>query len=236
MRGKVATMALVEQQTTATLTGKIKRFDEEVRLTIKTALKECGWQSLTKEFSLESYTQLDREGLDLIVDCVDESFADFRKDVQARVNVAKKMHASGRADVYKGKNQQGFHDKFYRYYLFVRANTNETYDVFLAYVCRKEEFDFFLAVKKCIAGTVNVMSSLPAIVWKKIAGDSKAANAIVDGVLGDDSKAVTAPKYGGIPNDLGDKLMEFEFVESLIERGTLVPEGEDGRQFKLVIC
>ncbi|CAH1250532.1 Hypp8866 [Branchiostoma lanceolatum] len=227
-------MAEDEQQNTATLSGKIKRFEEDVRLTIKTALKDCGWQSLTKEFSVESYTQLDKEGLDLIVECVDEGFPDFRKDVQARVNVAKKMHASGRADVYKGKNQQSFHDKFYRYYLFVRANTNGTYDVFLAYVCRKEEFDFFLSVKKCIAGTVNVMSSLPYMVWSKLAGDSKATKAIVDGVLA--AEAATAPKYGGIPNDLGDKLMEFEFVESLIERGTLVPVSDDGSQFKLVIC
>ncbi|XP_035663593.1 uncharacterized protein LOC118423337 [Branchiostoma floridae] len=146
------------------------------------------------------------------------------------------MHATGRAEVYKGRNQHGFHDKFYRYYLFVRANTNGTYDVFLAYVCRKEEFDFFMAVKRCIAGTLNVAKSLPDIIWKKLAGDSKVAQAITEGVIGDGSQAVRAPKYGGIPNDLGDKLMEFEFVESLIERGTLVPENEEGTQFKLVIC
>ncbi|CAH1250534.1 Hypp8868 [Branchiostoma lanceolatum] len=83
----------------------------------------------------------------------------------------------------------------------------------LAYVCRKEEFDFFLAVKKSIAGK-KIASNMP---YEKL-------------------QAASVPKYGGIPNDLGDKLMEFEFVESLIERGTLVPENEDGTQFKLVIC
>ncbi|KAI8487090.1 hypothetical protein Bbelb_351600 [Branchiostoma belcheri] len=229
-------MSLVEEQNTAILSGKIKRFQVDVRVAIQTALKECGWQSLTKEFSVESYTQLDREGLDLIVDCVDEGFPNFREDVQARVNVAKRMHATGRAEVYKGRNQHGFHDKFYRYYLFVRANTNGTYDIFLAYVCRKEEFDFFLAVKKSIAGSMNVIRSVPEIVWKKLAGDSKVAQAITEGVIGDGSQAASVPTYGGIPNDLGDKLMEFEFVESLIERGTLVPEGEDGTKLKLVIC
>ncbi|XP_078582745.1 uncharacterized protein LOC144865698 [Branchiostoma floridae x Branchiostoma japonicum] len=230
---------MAEQQTTAKLSGKIKRYEKDVRMAIETALKECGWQSLTKEFSVESYTQLDKEGLDLIVECVDDSFGDFRKDVQARVNVAKKMHASGRADVYKGRNQQGFHDKFYRYYLFVRANTNGTYDVFLAFVCRKEEFDFFLAVKKCIAGTMHVFSSVPNGVWKLLKKNSKVIQAISGAIIPDDDskpETVTVPEYGGIPNDLGDKLMEFEFVESLIERGTLVPEGNDGRDFKLVIC
>ncbi|CAH1250531.1 Hypp8865 [Branchiostoma lanceolatum] len=123
----------------ASLSGKIKRFPEKERQLLKATLRSHGWQSLTKDFRIKTCTDIRREHLVAITDDVDDACPDFKKDVKTRLELVKKMHSDGEVHVYKGGNHDGSKRVFYRYFMFVRANTTGTYDVFLASLCRKEE-------------------------------------------------------------------------------------------------
>ena len=114
-------------------------------------------------------------------------------------------------------------------------NANGLYDVVFCHICRKEEFDFFLCLKKIIKGGVYTLASAP-----------QAVNALLDQIdrrvlpflergnfLDEEERPVAvADGAGGSPytdltQNLGDRLTEYELVEDLIERGTL-EENEDG--------
>eukprot|EP00058_Branchiostoma_floridae_P004187 XP_002589675.1 hypothetical protein BRAFLDRAFT_64039 [Branchiostoma floridae] len=222
----MAEYSLVPKQ--ASLSGKIKRFPEKERQLLKATLRSHGWQSLSKEFRIKTYTGVRRGNLADIVDNLDDvSCPDFKKDVKARLELVKKMHTNGQVHVYKGGNHEGSKRVFYRYFMFVRANTTGTYDVFLASLCRKEED----------LGFWGILGK--AVLLMQIVADQILAPALSRSIITADDEDVSltpaaalALSRGAVPKGLEDKIIEFEFVEDLIDKGFLVPNG-DGSQMTL---
>ncbi|XP_035685622.1 uncharacterized protein LOC118422212 [Branchiostoma floridae] len=230
----MAEYSLVPKQ--ASLSGKIKRFPEKERQLLKATLRSHGWQSLSKEFRIKTYTGVRRGNLADIVDNLDDvSCPDFKKDVKARLELVKKMHTNGQVHVYKGGNHEGSKRVFYRYFMFVRANTTGTYDVFLASLCRKEEELGFWG----ILGKAVLFWLFPQVLLMQIVADQILAPALSRSIITADDEDVSltpaaalALSRGAVPKGLEDKIIEFEFVEDLIDKGFLVPSG-DGSQMTL---
>lgn len=95
--------------------SSLKRFPQDVREELNKLLQRKPWQSLSREFSIDIFTGLQPSALDDIVDLVDDSYPDFQKDVEKRLNILKKT-TRGQTQSFKGKSQVGFHSKFYRYF------------------------------------------------------------------------------------------------------------------------
>ena len=119
------------------------------------------------------------------------------------------------------------------------------------HICRKEEFDFFRDLEKVIKGGTHTLASVPedqfvflrnylfcsgTIFNSGAAILAKVMAFLERGVFvkeeKESPKAAPAPEgaaspYTDLTQDLGDRLIEYELVEDLIERGTL-EENEDG--------
>ncbi|KAI8480613.1 hypothetical protein Bbelb_416250 [Branchiostoma belcheri] len=224
----------------ASLSGKIKRFPERERQLLNTTLRSHGWQSMTKDFRIKTCTDVRREHLVAVAEGVDGACSDFKKDVKTRLELVKKMRCNGEVHVYKGGNHEGSKRVFYRYFMFVRANTTGTYDVFLATLCRKEEEPSFFGM----LGKALQFMLFPEALLFQIATDaalSQVAQVLARGNITADDEDVSlimihmsalALSRDTVPKDLGDKIIEFEFVEDLIEKGFLIPNG-DGSQMTL---
>ena len=91
-----------------------KRFPRDVREEINEVVHRGSWQALTEEFSVDSYTGVQPEGLDFIPNLVDSSYGEFREDVRARVESLKKTK-TGNTESFKGKSKVGSNNYFYRY-------------------------------------------------------------------------------------------------------------------------
>ena len=95
--------------------SSIRRFPEDVREELNKLLQRSSWQSLTREFSVDIFTNLQPSALDDIVDLVDESYPDFRTDVEKRLKILKKT-TRGQTQSFKGKSKVGLYSEFYRYF------------------------------------------------------------------------------------------------------------------------
>ena len=107
--------------------SSLRRFPQDVREELNKLLQRKSWQSLSREFSIDVFTGLQASALDDIVDLIDGSYPDFKKDVEKRMNILKKI-TRGQMQSFKGKSQVGFYSKFYRYFYMlclVGSYTNE---------------------------------------------------------------------------------------------------------------
>ena len=95
--------------------SSLRRFPQDVREELNKLLQRKSWQSLSREFSIDVFTGLQASALDDIVDLVDDSYPDFKKDVEKRMAILKKI-TRGQMQSFKGKSQVGFYSKFYRYF------------------------------------------------------------------------------------------------------------------------
>ncbi|XP_019633130.1 PREDICTED: uncharacterized protein LOC109476585 [Branchiostoma belcheri] len=219
------------------LNGKIKRFPEKDRQLLKTTLQSHGWQSLAKDFRIKTYTDVRREHLTDIADDVDGTCPDLKEDVKTRLELVKRMQCTGEVHVYKGGSEEGSKRVFYRYYMFVRANTTRTYDLFLASLCRKEEEpSFFGLLWNAIGFVLFPQHMLYQIIQDQLVAQILSRCIVIadDEDMSVTSKALmtVALSRGVVPKGLGDRIIEFEFVEDLIDKGFLIP-GEDGSQMTL---
>ncbi|XP_035662661.1 uncharacterized protein LOC118406605 isoform X2 [Branchiostoma floridae] len=219
------------------LSGKIKRFSENERQLLKKTLQSHGWQSLSKDFRIHTYTDVRREHLAGLVGDLDDACLELKEDVNARLELVKRMCCNGEVHVYKGGSHEGSKRLFYRYYLFIRANTTGTYDVFLASLCRKEEeLGLFGLLWNAIGFVLFPQHMLYQIVQDQLVSQILARCIVVadDEDMSATSKALLAWSLsrGVVPKGLEDKIIEFEFVEDLIDKGFLVPNG-DGSQMTL---
>ncbi|KAI8482821.1 hypothetical protein Bbelb_394830 [Branchiostoma belcheri] len=181
-----------------------------------------------------------------------------------RVSQIMPRHGLGQGTVRDTTGVQALsHSVLWGYFMFVRANTTGTYDVFLATLCRKEEEPSFFGM----LGKALLFMLFPEALLFQIATDaalSQVAQVLARGnitaddedleVLGSIPTPVTdlvkgtlhdfphftqdvslihvsalALSRGTVPKDLGDKIIEFEFVEDLIEKGFLIPNGDDSQ-------
>ena len=97
-----------------TLRTRLRRFPQDVREELNGIVPRSSWQALTREFSINMYTALKPEALDLIPNLVDCSYEEFREDVRERMEILKEMD-TGDNQSFKGKSKVGFHSYFYRY-------------------------------------------------------------------------------------------------------------------------
>ena len=103
------------------------------------------------------------------------------------------------------------------------------------HICRKEEVDFTLCLKKIIKGGTNALASTPQAMLDMICAIPQQVIPYLGmGVFVDEEETerlAAAPAAPATPadltQDLGDRLTEYELVEDLIERGTL-QENADG--------
>ena len=95
--------------------SSIRRFPQDVREELNKLLQRKSWQSLSREFSIDIFTGLQPSALDDIVDLVDDSYPDFKRDVEKRMTILKKT-TRGQTQSFKGKSVIGMYSKFYRYF------------------------------------------------------------------------------------------------------------------------
>ena len=113
-------------------------------------------------------------------------------------------------------------------------NADGLYDIVFCHICRKEEFDFFLCIKKIIKGSLHTLASAPQTVAALMEQIPRRVIPYLErGIFEDEEERRGAPDeprgspYTDLTQGLGDRLTEYELVEDLIERGTL-EENADG--------
>ena len=127
-----------------------------------------------------------------------------------------------------------------RFWLVGQHNANGLYDVVFCHICRKEEFDFFLCLKKIIKGGVYTVASAPQAVRDLLGQIPGRVLPYLEmgNIQDEEERPALAAEAGGIPytdltQDLGDRLAEYELVEDLIERGTLEENADRSLSIKL---
>lgn len=106
------------------------------------------------------------------------------------------------------------------------------------HICRKEEFDFFLCLKKIIKGGVYTVASAPQAVRDLLGQIPRRVLPYLEmGNIQDEEErpavAAGGSPYTDLTQDLGDRLTEYELVEDLIERGTLEENADGSLSIKL---
>lgn len=213
------------------MTVRLKRFPQDVRRELNKIANSSSWQALRKEFSVDTYTGLTSEGLDLIPDLVDSDREDLRKDVRRRMAILKKM-AKGDHQAFKGKSKVGFYSYFYRFWIVGQRRADGLYDIVFAHISREEEFDLFLFMSKVAKGTAFALSSVPGIVSSL---SQRTCEFIRRGLFEEDetpslpqpTNQTQGSPFTDLTQHLGDRLTDYEMVEDLIERGMLA-ERQDG--------
>ena len=96
-----------------TIIAGVRRFPDDVRAELNKALQRNTWQALTREFSIDTFTGLEKEGLDLIPELIDSNNQEFVEDVKKKINVLKHIKV-GKSQSFKGRSRIGFYCSFYR--------------------------------------------------------------------------------------------------------------------------
>ena len=92
----------------------LKRFPPGVREELNNIVPHSSWQALKREFSVDVYTGVQPEALDLFPHLVDSRYKEFREDVRVRMEILKMMKTGDHQSL-RGKSKVGFHSYFYRY-------------------------------------------------------------------------------------------------------------------------
>ena len=120
----------------------------------------------------------------------------------------------------------------FRFWLVGQHNANGLYDIVFCHICRKEEFDFFLCLKKIFKGGMYTLASAPQTLRDLMNQIPQTVLPWLEmGNIQEEEErpamAARGSPYTDLTQDLGDRLTEYELVEDLIERGTL-EENADG--------
>ena len=132
---------------------------------------------------------------------------------------------------------------FSRFWLIAQRRQDGQFDIVIAHIARREEFDFFQNLARIIGGSAHVMASAPPKISDLLARLSQRAyNYALGGILGGDednepplppesirppAQTLSASQNNDLSQAMGDRLTEYEMVEDLIERGML-GENENG--------
>ena len=123
-----------------------------------------------------------------------------------------------------------FGENFYcyipRYWLVGQRQENGLYDILFCHISRKEQFDFFLFLNKAVQGTASVVKCSSQALLSVL--PEKVQKYLQQGMVQDGCERKEAAMYAStqLSQELGDRLTEYELVELLIDRGTLVPHAD----------
>lgn len=217
----------------------LKRFPENVRVELKRVLHPHSF----KEFNIDSFTRLPAEALDNISELVDENFPEFQRDVNQRLNLLKKSHR-GQTRGFQGRSGVGLRS-FYRYWLIGQQNRDSLYDIAFCHISLKKEVDFVHFTsevsKDLVNSAVSSPQTFPTVLELSVGVSRETIDYLRRGIfvqetLDNPSSSATPTaeetgnSYHDPRQDLGTRLIEYQLVEDLIERGML-KENSDGTLF-----